>query len=91
LTWDRVAKLIEDRGGELAVRARLDLEVYKWLTEVLKVEPPEDLYVALYEEVKMLERIMESSGEGEDVVEDVEDVIRGRDYEKGTPLDRWFK
>ncbi len=91
LTWDRVAKLIEDRRGELAVRARLDLEVYRWLTEVLNVEPPEDLYVALYEEVKTLEKIMESSDEEEEVIEDVEDVIRKRDYEKGTPLDRWFK
>jgi type I restriction-modification system DNA methylase subunit len=92
LTWDRVAiKLIEDRGGELAVRARLDLEVYRWLTKILKVEPPEDLYIALYEEVKTLEKIMESSDEEEEVIEDVEDVIRKRDYEKGTPLDRWFK
>jgi hypothetical protein len=41
--------------------------------------------------VKTLEKIMESSDEEEEVIEDVEDVIRKRDYEKGTPLDRWFK
>jgi len=84
--WYEVAEELVKSEGGLSTRARLDLEVYRWLREVFKVEPPVNLYAILWDEVAVLRKVMEGSGGGEVIEDEVEGGSTGRH----ASLDRWF-
>ncbi len=84
--WYEVVEELVRGEGELSTRARLDLEVYRWLGEVFKVEPPVDFYAILRDEVVALKKVMEGGGGGEVIENEMEGRITGRH----ASLDRWF-
>jgi hypothetical protein len=84
--WYEVAEELVKSEGGLSTRARLDLEVYRWLREVFKVEPPANLYAILWDEVVVLKKVMKGSGGGEVI----EDKVEGGSTERHASLDRWF-
>lgn len=84
--WYEVAEELVKGEGGLSTRARLDLEVYRWLREVFKVEPPVNLYAILRDEVVVLKKVMEGGGGGEVI----EDEVEGGSTERHASLDRWF-
>jgi hypothetical protein len=83
---DVVGELVE-KSNEFSARARLDLEVMRWLTEVFKLDVPQDFYRALHEEVKTLRSIMERGREEEEVIEDEPGRLIAT---KHRALDKWF-
>jgi hypothetical protein len=81
-----VARELVEKNNEFSARARLDLEVVRWLTEVFKLEVPQDFYKALRDETKTLRSIMENSHEEEEVIEDEPGMLIAT---KHRTLDKW--
>jgi hypothetical protein len=84
--WYEVVEELVRGEGELSTRVRLDLEVYRWLGEVFKVEMPVDFYAIIRDEVAVLKKVMEGGGGGEVIENEMEGRITGRH----ASLDRWF-
>jgi type I restriction-modification system DNA methylase subunit len=82
-----VAGELVKKNNEFSARARLDLEVAWWLTEVFKLDVPQEFYKALHEEIKTLRSIMERSREEEEVIEDEPRKLIAT---KHRTLDKWF-
>jgi hypothetical protein len=85
-SFDAANRVVE-KYNEYSPRARLDLEVIKWLTEVFKLKIPQDFYILLHEEVKTLRSIMERSHEEEEVIEDEPERLIAT---KHRTLEKWF-
>jgi hypothetical protein len=82
-----VARELVERNNEFSARARLDLEVARWLAEVFKLDVPRDFYKALHDEMKTLRSIMEKSREEEEVIEDEPGRLIAT---KHRTLDKWL-
>jgi hypothetical protein len=82
-----VARELLEKNNEFSARARLDLEVVRWLTEVFELKIPQDFYVLLHEEVKTLRSIMERGHEEEEIIEDEPGRLIAT---KHRTLDKWF-
>jgi hypothetical protein len=82
-----VARELVEENNEFSARARLDLEVVRWITEVFKLDVPRDFYKALRDEMKTLRSIMEKSREEEEVIEDEPGRLIAT---KHRTLDKWF-
>jgi hypothetical protein len=85
-SFDAVNRVVE-KYNEYSPRARLDLEVMRWLTEVFELKIPQDFYVLLHEEVKTLRSIMERGHEEEEIIEDEPEKLIAT---KHRTLEKWF-
>jgi hypothetical protein len=81
-----VAIELVEKNNEFSAKARLDLEVVRWLTEVFKLDVPQDFHKALRDETKTLRSIMEKSREEEEVIEDEPGMLIAT---KHRTLDKW--